>query len=64
MAPPTTAIRSLPRIVPLHMTVHLKWLHVAAAYLLPTLATGAGGYLALAMMARLLGALTMSQVVH
>ena len=52
-----TAIRWIPRDSVRHVTVRPAWLRTAAAYLLPTLATGAGCYLALATAARVLAAL-------
>jgi len=53
----TTAMGSIHRISVPRTTVRLEWLRVTAAYLLPTLATGAGCWLALATVARLANAL-------
>jgi hypothetical protein len=53
----TTAMGSIHRVSVPGATVRLEWLRVTAAYLLPTLATGAGCWLALATVARLTNAL-------
>ena len=53
----TTAIGSIHRVSVPRAEVRLEWLRVTAAYLLPTLATGAGCWLALATVARLANAL-------
>jgi len=57
MAPHTTAFDAIHEVSVHHATVRLEWLRVVAAYVLPTLATGAGCWLALATVARPLGAL-------
>ena len=53
----TTAMGSIHRVGVPRAEVRLEWLRVTAAYLLPTLATGAGCWLALATVARLANAL-------
>jgi len=53
----TTAMGSIHRVAIPRAEVRLDWLRVTAAYLLPTLATGAGCWLALATVARLVNAL-------
>jgi len=52
----TTAMGSIHRVA-VPRPVRLEWLRVTAAYLRPTLATGAGCWLALATVARLANAL-------
>jgi len=52
----TTTLGSIHRVTSLRVTARTEWLRVAAAYLLPTLATGAGCWLALAAAARVLAA--------
>jgi len=53
----TTAMGSIHRVWVPRAAVRLEWLRVTAAYLLPTLATGAGCWLALSTVARLVAAL-------
>ena len=53
----TTAMGLIHRAAVSRAAVRPEWLRVAAAYLLPTLATGAGCWLALATVARLVNAL-------
>ena len=53
----TTALGSIHRVSVTRTAVRLEWLRTTSAYLLPTLATGAGCWLALATVARLANAL-------
>ena len=53
MAPHATAMNSMRGISVPRAAFRLEWVRVVAAYLLPTLATGAGCWLALAAVARL-----------
>jgi hypothetical protein len=63
MLPRTTAAESIAESIPAvpiaapPATMPLEWPHALAAYLLPTLAVGAGCWLALALAARLLATL-------
>ena len=53
----TTAMGSIHRVAVPRAGIRPEWLRMTAAYLLPTLATGAGCWLALATAARLVAAL-------
>jgi hypothetical protein len=60
----TTAMGSIHRVAAFRAAARTAWLRVAAAYLLPTLVTGAGCWLALATAARILAAFSTSTPPH
>ena len=64
MASRTTAMGSIHRVAVVRVTPRMEWLRLTAAYLLPTLATGAGCWLALAAAARVLAAFATATLPH
>ena len=64
MTPHTTAMGSIHRVTVVRTTPRTEWLRLTAVYLLPTLATGAGCWLALATVARVLAAFATATPPH
>jgi hypothetical protein len=64
MTPHTTTLGSIHRVTSVRVTARTEWLRVAAAYVLPTLATGAGCWLALTAAARVLAAFSAATPPH
>ena len=60
----TTTLGSIHRVTAAHATARTAWLRVAAAYLLPTLATAAGCWLALTTASCILAAFATSTPPH
>ena len=60
----TTTLGSIHRVTFAGVTARREWLRVAAAYLMPTLATGAGCWLALAAAGRALAVFSAATPPH